>query len=239
MLNTSITATEQHIADQALEYRFRVSNFCEENPDGSGSINGDETFYCFLVNDEIDWTLNDNSGFDQEWRYQKHRHQWMEPQAKAYWISRNEDYILNWIEVYTDWMDTYPCKMESMPVGGDYNNEDYEWKGLQVAERVLSQINIIPYYIQSENFTPEWLCTVLHAFGQSVEQMRLNYYDDGNILITQAQAVTFSGVLMPEFRNAEKWASEGAGILREELDQFNEGRRTLSARPELPHCSDS
>ena len=86
---------------------------------------------------------------------------------RPYWISRNEDYILNWIEVYTDWMDTYPCKMESMPVGGDYNNEDYEWKGLQVAERVLSQINIIPYYIQSENFTPEWLCTVLHAVRDS------------------------------------------------------------------------
>lgn len=228
LLNTSITAIEQHIADQALEYRFRVSNFCEKNPDGSGSINGDETFYCFLVNDEIDWTLNDNlvnngtSGLDQEWWYQKHRHQWMEPQAKAYWISRNEAYILNWIEVYSDWMDTYPCKMESMPVGGNDNNVDYEWKGLQVAERVLSQINIIPYYIQSENFTPEWLCAVLHAFGQSVEQMRLNYYEDGNILITQAQAVTFAGVLMPEFKNSETWASEGAGKLREGLDQFNE-----------------
>ena len=228
LINTSVTTTEQHIADQALEYRFRVSNFCESNPNGSASIDGDETFYCFVVNDKIDWTLNDGlvnngtSGLDQEWWYQKHRHQWMEPEAKAYWISRNEQYILNWIEVYSDWMETYPVIMEKLPVGGDNNNVDYQWKGLQVAERILSQLNIIPYYIQSENFTPEWLCTVLYAFGQSVEQMRLNYYDDSNILITQAQAAAYAGVLMPEFRNAEEWAAEGTGILKTELGQFNE-----------------
>ena len=32
------------------------------------------------------------------------------------------------------------------------------------------------YFIQSKNFTPEWLSTFLAAFAKHVECMRINYY---------------------------------------------------------------
>lgn len=98
-----------------------------------------------------------------------------------------------------------------------------QWKGLQVAERVLSQVDIMPYFIHSTNFTPEWLSTFLVAFEKEVECIRLNYYQSGNILISQYQAVATAGILMPEFKNASTWATEGTQGLNESLDtQFND-----------------
>lgn len=47
--------------------------------------------------------------------------------------------------------------------------------------------------------------------------MRINYYQSGNILLTQAQAVTMAGILMPEFKNAEIWTNEGAAKLTEQV----------------------
>ena len=52
--------------------------------------------------------------------------------------------------------------------------------------------------------------------------MRLNYYQEGNILLTQAQAVATAGILMPEFKNAEQWTNEGLQKVGVQLDeQFN------------------
>ncbi len=207
------TADDINKADQALNYQFYVRGFYEKKE------NDVEIYYCFLKDGKIDWDLSVPNVTDQEFRYQRHRHQWMEPQAKAYATTKNENYIKNWIEVYTDWMNTYPCPVGLTFPEGESNDVNYQWKGLQPAERVLSQINIIQYYLSSPNFTPEWLCTVLNAFAESVECIRLNYYADSNILITQSQAVAFAGVLMPEFTKSEEWANEGARKLNEELDK--------------------
>lgn len=210
LLDVSISETELRIADQACEHRFYVKGFSEKEEDGVA------TYYLFEdKNKNIDWNFTTDKETDQEFRYQRHRHQWMEPQAKAYRVTGDEKYIRSWIEVYSDWLRTFPCPVGKVypPAGGAENDIEYEWKGLQVAERVLSQMNIIPYFIYSENFTPEWLCTVLSEFAKAVELMRLNYYTDSNILITQSQAVGFAGVMMPEFAKAKEWAQEGFGKL--------------------------
>lgn len=210
-----VTATADDInkADQALEYRFYVRGFYESKD------NNIEKYYCFLKDGKINWDLTVEGVTDQEFRFQRHRHQWMEPQAKAYATTKNENYIKNWIEVYTDWMNTYPCPVGVTFPEGESNDINYQWKGLQPAERVLSQINILQYYLSSPNFSPEWLCAVLNAFAEAVECIRLNYYADSNILITQAQAVAFAGILMPEFAKSEEWVNEGARKLNEELDK--------------------
>lgn len=210
MLSTSVSETELRIADQACEHRFYVKGFQEKEEDGVA------TYYLFEDKDKnIDWNYKNDKVTDQEFRYQRHRHQWMEPQAKAYRATGDEKYINSWIEVYSDWLRTFPCPVGKVypPAGGAENDVEYEWKGLQVAERVLSQMNIIPYFLYSENFTPQWLCTVLAEFAKAVELMRLNYYTESNILITQAQAVGFAGVMMPEFANSKEWAEEGFGKL--------------------------
>lgn len=211
LFNPTITEADQKIADYALDYKFYVKGFADK----------DGTPYSFKGKDEqlINWELEVEGVTDQEFRYQRHRHQWMLPQAKAYAVSKDERYIESWKTVYQDWLKTYPYEdgTKFPPEGGSENDKDYQWKGLQVAERVISQIDIMAYFIQSKNFTPEWLSTFLAAFAKHVECMRINYYQSGNILLTQAQAVTMAGILMPEFKNAEIWTNEGAAKLTEQV----------------------
>ena len=211
LINPTITASEQNIADQALDYRFYVRNF-KESTDASGN----EIYYSFKKDGKIDWDFVPAEITDQEFKSQKHRHQWMLPQAKAYRVNKDEKYFQSWMDVYSDWLNTFPCP-ESI-----VDKDNVQWYGLQPAERVLSQIDILPYFIQSTNFTPEWLSVFLTAFADEVECIRKNYFTDGsNIYVTQVQAVTTAGMLMPEFKNSTEWLLEGSQKISEQVtDQF-------------------
>lgn len=208
LINPTITASEQNIADQALDFRFYVRNF-KESVDASGN----EIYYSFKKDGKIDWDFVPAEITDQEFKSQKHRHQWMLPQAKAYRVKQDEKYFQSWMDVYSDWLKTFPC-----PEEGIVNKDNVQWYGLQPAERVLSQIDILPYFIQSINFTPEWLSIFLTAFADEVECTRKNYFTDGsNIYVTQVQAVTTAGMLMPEFKNSAEWLTEGSQKISEQV----------------------
>ena len=211
LINPTITTYDKNIADQALDYRFYVRNF-KESTDASGN----EVYYSFKKDGKIDWNFVPAEITDQEFKSQKHRHQWMLPQAKAYRVTKDEKYFQSWVDVYSDWLNTFPCPE------GSISKDNVQWYGLQPAERVLSQIDLLPYFIQSTNFTPEWLSVFLTAFADEVECIRKNYFTDGsNIYVTQVQAVTTAGMLMPEFKNSTEWLSEGSKKISEQVtNQF-------------------
>ncbi len=230
LINTSYTEAEKNMADQALNYQFYVRGFSKDLGADGASGTADDTYYNFSTTNEegktvIDWNLSVSGVTSLEFMYQRHRWQWMEPQAKVYRVTKNEDYIKNWIAVYQDWMKAYPCPNSSFTDNETNKNNNYQWKGLQTAERLLSQINVMQYYIQSENFTPEWLSTFLTSMAEHVEMIRMNYYQTpgDNIRLTQIQAVLTAGILMPEFKNATTWANNAASLLASEMDsQFQE-----------------
>ena len=190
LITPSPTDGEKRMADQALEengYRFRVGTFVEEGTAGQS----DAVYYSFDNGDAgINWNM-EPEGTSREFSYQQHRWQWMEAQAETYRSTRNETYIQSWIDVYNSWLNAFPCpnvKFDDPRVNdSDYKNDSYQWKGLQTAERVLTMVNILPYYIYSDNFTPELLTTFLNSFADHVEMVRLNYYSDGNIRIMKAE----------------------------------------------------
>lgn len=211
-ISTYVIASAEDLnkANQALEYRFCVASYVEDNKGTADK--SDDIYYSFKKDDgTINWGWKpDASNIDREFLYQQHRHQWMEPQARAYASTKNEDYVKNWIDVYSSWMAKYPCPNKAYDNPNIIDLEDgYEWKALQPTERVLSQMNIIQYYLTSPNFTPEWFSTVLNAFAESVEMIRMNYIADGNIRVSQGQAVASAGILFPEFKNADMWVTEG------------------------------
>lgn len=214
-INTFVTASTVDLnkANEALEYRFCVANYVA---DEKTPAKDDDVYYNFKKDDgTINWGWKpDNSSVDREFYYQQHRHQWMEPQAKAYAATKNEAYFNNWVDVYSSWMSKYPCPNKAFV---DPNIKDleegYEWKALQPTERVLSQMNVIQYYLISPNFTPEWLSVVMNAFAESVEMIRMNYIEDGNIRVSQGQAVASAGILFPEFKNAEEWIKDGINAM--------------------------
>ena len=214
LISTTASASEQNMAEQALEYRFYIRNFQEKK----GETDADNVYYSFKNKDgKIDWNYIPSGITDNEFKYQLHRHQWTVPQAKTYRVTQNESYVKSWIEVYSNWMANYPCPDGITP------NDYYPWIGLQGAERVTSQRELMTYYMYSSNFTPAWLSIFLSQFSDEVENIRKNYYADSNILVTQAYAVAMAGVLLPEFKNASTWLEEGANKLNTQVqEQFNE-----------------
>lgn len=206
---TSIGDFNKNIADQALEYRFYIKDKYE-----SKDASGKETYVLFKQDDEINWNyIPEQYKGDAEFVYQLHRHQWMIYQANAYTVTHDEKYVKSWIEVYGDWLKTFPC-----PEGKVDKNKNVEWYGLQPAHRVQAQLDIMSYFIQSENFTPEWLSTFLVALSDGVECIRKNYYKETNILITQVESVVSAGILMPEFKKAGEWLNEGTAKITEQVE---------------------
>lgn len=207
-LYVTASKVDKNKANQALDYRFCVAKYVEKD----GATDDLDEYYSFKKDDgTINWGYKpDVQGVDREFYYQQHRHQWMEPQAKAYAATKNEAYFNNWVDVYSSWMAAYPCPNKAFEDPKIYNLEPgYEWKALQPTERVLSQVNIIQYYLSSPNMTPEWFTTVLNAFAENVEMIVMNLVKDGNILVTQGRAIATAGLLFPEFAKAEEWVSFG------------------------------
>ena len=198
------TANELRWADYALrenDYRFYVNNYYD-------AAAGENVPYSYKSKsgDGIDWTIWPTG--EQEQRYQLHRHQWMVPQAKTYYSSQDEKYALNWIEVYGDWI-----KQNPKPEQGTDVTNHASWRPLDVAARLIDQCALLEYYQQSESVTIEWLTEVLKHLDEHANHIMNNYSADSNHRITQAQAVTFAGMLFPELKNAAAWKTSGTGVL--------------------------
>lgn len=202
LINVTSTADDKLKADYALDnYRFFVNNYYEDAVS--------KRPYSLKKDGKIDWTFKP-TGADDEYQKQLNRHQWFVPQAKVYRTSNNEKYIKSWIEVYTDWM-----KQNPMPETG---TNITTWWQLQVAERIAGQVELLEYYKNSVNFTPQWLATFMPHFAQHADFLvKYPYEQGGNILVSQGSSLVLAGTLFPEFKNAGTWQSAGFNILNTEV----------------------
>jgi Heparinase II/III-like protein. len=208
LLNVSISESEKKIADDALQYKFYVKNYTDENGESYQFKKGD--------NNKIDWSYQPNT--DGEFRSQLYRLAWFPSQAKAYKATKNEDYVKSWIEVYGDFWQQNP-----IPETNEYDHYG-TYGALPVAERVSDAANVFFYFINSSNFTSSWLSTFLISIAKQVDYIKSHYYDAGNnIYVEQAYSVTAAALLFPEFKNAEEWLNNGSSILSKEVkNQFLE-----------------
>lgn len=223
MVATTASDSDVNIADQATAeggYRFYIRNYEE----GTNPANGLPLYWSFADgNGGIDWDFVPDGLTERQFMIQKHRHQWMEPQAKVYRVTRDEKYVEAWIDVYSSWLERYPCPQPPGSLAG-HELQDM-WTDLQATSRVTSQINILQYCVQSENFTPAWLSTFLVAFSDCVECIRANYYhtEASNHRLFEVQAVLYAGLMMPEFANAQEWTEEAAADIARQIEiQFTE-----------------
>ncbi|MDE7443328.1 MAG: heparitin sulfate lyase, partial [Muribaculaceae bacterium] len=179
--NTTATANEQKWADMALRengYRFYVNNYYDSSA-------GTQVPYSYMNADGngIDWTLRHTG--EQEQLYQLHRHQWMLPQAKTYFVTGDEKYAQNWMEVYGDWIENVPKPADNVSV-----TNHRSWRPLDVAARLIDRCALLEYYQTSPSITAEWIAEVLVRVDEETNHIIRNYSETTNHLITQAQAVT-------------------------------------------------
>ena len=201
LTQTTYSSADKEKADNALKengYRLYVNNYDYYSfSDGNGGINWD-----FSLPNETQFNI------------QKHRHQWTLPQAKVYWGTKDEKYVQSYMEVYSSWLAAYPCPFQTT---GSYAMSASDplrdmWTDLQATSRIMDQINILDYYVQSESLTPQFLTHFLVAFADAVECVRANPYHEqlSNHRVYEIQAVFAAGVMMPEFKNSGAWFDESS-----------------------------
>ena len=219
LASTSYTASARNIAEQALKengYRFYVKGYT----DGTTS-DGMEQYYSFKdASGGIDWEYLPVT--EAQFKTQKHRHQWIEYQASVYWGTKDEKYVKSFMEVYSDWLETYPCPVAgqaSYKIAG--SNPLYDmWTDLQATSRTNAHINVLEYYKHSSSLTPEFLSDMLVAFHDCVECMLANkYYEPAsNHRLYEVHAIYHAAVMMPEFVRSQAWLSDALTDLAQQMD---------------------
>lgn len=217
--STSYTSSAKNIADQALKengYRFYVGGYKE----GTTS-DGKNLYYSFMDSSGgIDWEYLPVT--ETQFKTQKHRHQWIEHQANVYWGTKDEKYVKSFMEVYSDWLETYPCPVAgqvSYKIAGSHPLYDM-WTDLQATSRTNAHINVLEYYKHSSSLTPEFLSDMLVAFHDCVECMLANkYYEPAsNHRLYEVHAIYHAAAMMPEFVRSQAWLSDALTDLDQQMD---------------------
>lgn len=114
--------------------------------------------------------------------------------------------------MYGDWIAQNPQPATEAEIG------EGPWWQLQVATRLIDQVQLLEYFKHSDNFTPEWLTTFLASFAEQADFLvKYPYKSSGNILVTQGQALITAGILIPEFKNSQTWMDKGYSIANAEV----------------------
>jgi len=208
LVNPSISAGEKNIADQACRergYRLYIKNYAE----GTDPSTGLPIYWSFAdASGNLDWNMNPGGITEKQFAIQRHRHHWMENQAKAYRVTGDDRYVDYIIDIYSSWLKAFP-----FPGAHKLSSREFrdQWTDLQASDRVMSQINILQYCVRSDHFTTDWLALYLVEFANTVESIRCNPYatESSNHRLFEVQAVFTAAVLMPEFKNASVWLEEG------------------------------
>lgn len=205
-----ISKQEQKWADDGLEHTFFVHKGYQPSYNYGKDINWQY------------WPVQDN-----ELRWQLHRHKWFTPMGKAYRVSGDEKYAKEWVYQYMDWIKKNPLAdvkkdeyeiVSSGELKGAAENVRFAWRPLEVSNRLQDQTGQFLLFIDSPNFTPEFLTEFLVNYHKHAVHILHNYSDQGNHLLFEAQRMIYAGAFFPEYKEAMSWRKSGIDILNKEID---------------------
>lgn len=188
-----ITKEQQQWADDALQHTFFVHKGYQPS---------------YNYGEDIDWKYWPVK--DNELRWQLHRHKWFTPMGRAYRVSGDEKYAIEWTKQYIDWI-------RKNPYEGDKENKRFAWRPLEVSHRLQDQPLQFQLFIDSPAFTAEFLSEFLVNYHLHAEHIMGHYSKQGNHLLFEAQRMLCAGTFFPEFRQAETWRKSGVEILNREI----------------------
>jgi len=151
------------------------------------------------------WPIKDN-----EIRWQLHRTYWWQPMGLAYWSSGDEKYAKEWVFQFRDWV-------KKNPKGLSKDNDRFAWRPLEVSTRIQDQTGTFNMFVNSPNFTPDFLLEFLNIYNQQADHILNNYSDKGNHLLFEAQRIIYAGCFFPELKAADTWRKSGIEILNTEI----------------------
>lgn len=177
-----------------------------------------------------------NYGKDIDWEYwpvkdieirvQLHRQGWWASLATMYCTTGREKYAREYVYEFRDWVRKNPYKpfgidqhgtVSSGAVGVDSPNESFAWRPLEIGIRLLRWCRHFALFLDSKNFTPEFLLEFLRAYHENATVLMGSFSPSGNHLIHQSSGVIRAGICFPEFKDAESWVRAGAANLNREI----------------------
>ena len=107
--------------------------------------------------------------------------------------------------------------VSSGAIGIDSPNESFAWRPLEIGIRLLRWCIHFSYFIDSKNFTPDFLMEFLRSYHQNATVLMHSFSPSGNHLIHQSSGVIRAGICFPEFKDADAWVKAGVDNLNEEI----------------------
>lgn len=217
MKKITVSARQRKWADDALEHTFYVHDGYQPSYNYGKDINWKY------------WPVKDN-----ELRWQLHRHKWFTPMGKVYQITKDEKYAIEWKAEYLDWIKKNPLvevtsnqyeMKDNKKFSDDVENARFAWRPLEISHRLQDQISQFTLFVNSPNFTPEFLTEFLVNYNRHAEYILGHYSKMGNHLLFEAQRMFFAGTFFPELKDAKTWQQSGIGILNREIKKqvFDDG----------------
>ena len=163
---------------------------------------------------------------DIEMRVQLHRHGWWTSLAKVYCTTGDEKYVREYVYEFRDWVKKNPYKpfginqygtVSSGTIPIDSPNECFAWRPLEVGIRLLRWCMQFSLFVDSKNFTPQFLLEFLRSYHENAAVLMQSFSPAGNHLIHQSSGVIRAGICFPEFKDAQTWIKAGTENLNREI----------------------
>ena len=177
---------------------------------------------------EIDWHLEPRSGKrtplrhwsllnyldaqlagDKKITWELNRHQYFTTLGRAYWFTGDERYAEVFVSHLNSWMDHNPPKL------------GINWaSSLEIAFRSISWLWALQFFKESPSLTDD-VCVRMLKFlylnALHLETFLSTYFSPNTHLTGEALGLFYLGLLLPEFRDAERWRALGLEILVAQL----------------------
>ena len=160
---------------------------------------------------EIDWTLNPINY--REWPWQLNRHAFWTTLGLAYWATGEEEYAKEFVYQMTDWVRKCPVPLDNN------GNRSETWRTIEAGIRTGHNWPSAFYLFRgSPSFTDEAMVTMVTSFAEHARHL-MRWPTTGNWLTMESNGLMHTGVLFPEFKEAETWRKTASERLYAELDK--------------------
>jgi len=146
---------------------------------------------------------------DKKITWELNRHQYFLTLGRAYWLTGDEKYAQVFVSHVTSWMDENPPKL------------GINWaSSLEIAFRSISWLWALQFFKESSSLSAEVLVRMLkflYLNALHLETYLSTYFSPNTHLTGEALGLFYIGLLLPEFKDGERWRDLGLEILVAQL----------------------
>jgi hypothetical protein len=146
---------------------------------------------------------------DKKITWELNRHQYFLTLGRAYWLTGDERYTQDFVSHLDSWLTQNPPKL------------GINWaSSLEIAFRSISWLWALQFFKESPSLKPSEVVRMLkflYLNALHLETFLSTYFSPNTHLTGEALGLFYIGLLLPEFRDAERWRNLGVEILVAQL----------------------